>query len=89
MLIASVSTQSFLTYLGGFQVVVFGALKVLREEGVSSSFHASAVATALRSLLSLGLPCIVHLNEGFHYWKQVKHPVFSSCRSFGKVPSLV
>lgn len=72
MLIASVSPQSFLTYLGGFLVVVFGAVKVLRKEGASSPFHASAVAAALRSLLSLGLPCKVHLNEGLHYWKQLK-----------------
>lgn len=61
----SVSPQSFLTCLGGFQVVCFGACKVPREEGAPS--HASTVAAAPRSL-----PCEVHLNKGLHCWKQLK-----------------
>ena len=68
MLIVSVSLQSFLTLLNGFQIVFFGTLKVLRKESVPSP-----CMLQLRFHLSRGLLVTnAHLNRGLHYWKQLK-----------------
>ena len=63
----SVFLSLFLPIWVAFKLCVLEALKVLREEGAPSPFHASTVEAAPRSL-----PCEVHLNKGLHYWKQLK-----------------